>query len=132
MREYRKRRYNVIPKPPNVVIPKQERIAKAREILAGGSVGDKATVPSPLVPPLVQQAIIEASDKPVIPKQTKLVELRELMANPQNYVAGPDVVKPRAPLYRRGFHKTGDLVRMPRSNIETVVPEMDELGNELY
>ena len=62
-------------------------------------------------------------------KQTKLVELRELMANPQIL---PDVVKTRAPLYRRGFHKTGDLVRMPGSNTEVIVPELDELGNELY
>ena len=58
----------------------------------------------------------------VRPKQEKLVELRKLMIEPTPLT---DVVKPKAPLYRRGFHKQGDLVRMPGSNIEVVVPELD-------
>lgn len=94
----------------------------------------------------------------VKPKQDKLRELRELMASPvkpnaedvkPNYdVTGlttspieeesdsrvpwqsmGDVVKPRAPLYRRGYHKQGALVRMPGSNQEVTVPELDGEGN---
>ena len=59
------------------------------------------------------------SDKP---KQEKLTELRGLMENPTQL---SDVVKPKAPLYRRGFHKQGDLVRMPGYNLEVIVPELD-------
>ena len=75
------------------------------------------------------------------PKQETLTELRKLV---EQVVVDSEAVKSqpiidatgltrsplksRAPLYRRGFHKKGDLVRMPGSNIEVVVPELDGEG----
>lgn len=37
----------------------------------------------------------------------------------------------RVPLYRKGISKQGDTVRMPSGEI-VVVPELDELGNQIY
>ncbi len=74
-------------------------------------------------------------DPQLDPKQEKLTELRKVMEQTINkgtggipFTKSPELLSaviPRAPLYRRGFHKKGDLVRMPGSNIETIVPELD-------
>ena len=98
----------------NLIQPKkQEKLVKLRKLIEQVQVESEPVKSQPIIEILV--------DKP------KWQAHSVMDVEPNDRVVVPTA---RAPLYRRGFHKKGDLVRMPGSNIEVVVPDIDADGRE--
>lgn len=74
--------------------------------------------------------------QPNTTKQEKLTMLRAIISNPEAPQSTASLVEPppssRPPLYNKRIHKQGDKVRMPGSNIEVTVPELDGDGNPVW
>ena len=78
----------------------------------------------------VQPEIVQ----PVTPKQEKLAELRQIIANPIALKSSPVKEESKLPWYNPRIHKAGDRVRMrgPTGKlVEVTVPELDGEGNTI-